>query len=205
MIRISILLVLLPTLSYCGLTLEPTQRPTDEPQILPELSSGQLFTRGVALAKHGQLIRAEQYLYLAAQRGYPEEQTLPLLLKICLSTSRLRTGLNYAKPYLTRHPESWKLRYLVAAIYLALEQPEHAVHQLDRVVHDNPDHAPSYYLLAIISRDALRNEASARQHFIAYLEHDPTGTHADEATVWLREHRIDSQRATRRNFDRRRH
>jgi len=171
----------------------------DTPDVYPEMSSQLLFARGVALAKNGQLIRAEQYLYLATQSGYPEDQTLPLLLNICLSTSRLRTALNYAQPYLTRHPESWIVRFLVASIYLALEQPTRAHNHLSRVVQNNPTHAPAYYLLAIISRDALRDDASARRYFAAYLQHDPTGTHAGEAKAWLRERAINPRRARRRN------
>lgn len=171
----------------------------ETPDAYPELSSQQLFARGVALAKNGQLIRAEQYLYLAAQNGYPERQTLPLLLNICLSTSRLRTALNYALPHLVRHPESWMLRYLVASIYLALKQPTRARDHLSRVVQDNPAHAPAYYLLAVISRDALRDDSSTRRHFAAYLKYDPTGVHADEAKAWLHGRAIGVRRARRHN------
>jgi predicted Zn-dependent protease len=162
------------------------------------MTQEQLFTRGVALANSGQLIRAEQYLYLASQSGYPEERTLPLLLKICLSTSRLRTALNYAQPYLDRHPEAWILRYLVASIHLALEQPLKARDQLTRVVRDKPSYAPAYYLLAVISRDALHDDALTRRNFTAYLEHDPTGTHASEAEAWLREQSVGASRANHR-------
>jgi predicted Zn-dependent protease len=188
----SILPVLLLTLSHCASTLETAQRPVDRPEVHPEIASEELFTRGVALARNGQLIRAEQYLYLAMQSGYSEMRILPLLLKICLSTSRMRTALNYAQPYLTRHPESWMLRYLVASIYLALEQPLEARDQLSRVVRDFPAHAPAYYLLAVISRDVLNDDASTRRHFNAYLQYDPMGTHAGEANAWLRDRAIDT-------------
>lgn len=198
----SILTSILLFLSTCASMPEPAQRPIDAPQVYRDLSSEQLFARGVVLANSGQLIRAEQYLYLAAQRGYPEEKTLPLLIKICLSTSRLRTALNYTQPYLTRHPESWMLRYLVASILLALEQPMLAHNELARVVRDNPTHAPAYYLLAVISRDALHDDASAQRHFAAYLQHQPNGTHADEASAWLREHPIDSRRSMHRKVGR---
>ncbi len=197
---ILILPILLLTLSHCASTLEPAQRPMDISKVYPEMSSEQLFARGVALAKNGQLIRAEQYLYLAAQSGYPEDRILPLLLKICLSTSRLRTALNYAQPYLTRHPESWMLRYLVASIYLALEQPLMARDQLARVIRDNPAYAPAYYLLAVISRDALHDNTSTQRHFAAYLRYNPTGTHAGEAKAWLRERATATHRTARRNF-----
>lgn len=198
--RISLFPILLLILSHCGSTLKPTQRSRDTKEVRPELSSQQLFARGVALANSGQLIRAEQYLYLAMQSGYSEDRTLPLILKICLSTSRLRTALNYAQPYLIRHPESWMLRYLVASVYLALEQPLEARNHLTRVLGDNPDLAPAYYLLAVISRDALRDDASTRQHFAAYLKRDPTGTHASEAKAWLRERGMVTHRARHRSF-----
>ena len=92
------------------------------------------------------------------------------------------------------------LRYLVASIYLALEQPSLALDQLIRVVQNKPAHAPAHYLLAVISRDTLHDEASTRRHFSDYLRTNPTGIHAGEARAWLREHPIGTPQAKPRKL-----
>ena len=42
------------------------------------------------------------------------------LVRVCIASSRLRAALGHAEPFLRRHPDAWQLRYLVAAIHLAL-------------------------------------------------------------------------------------
>ncbi|MBN1656257.1 MAG: hypothetical protein JXA30_20980 [Deltaproteobacteria bacterium] len=197
MVRLRLFILLWLMLTACSAGRASTQRPGAALKYNQRLSSEELFARGVALAKHGQLIRAEQYLHLAAESGYPEERTLPILLSICLSSSRLRTALRYAEPYLIRHPESWRLRFLVATIYLALEQTLRAVEQLTRVAYDNPSHAPTYYLLAVINRDAFENSILVGRYFATYLDLAPDGEHASEARAWLREQRADLGRTNR--------
>jgi tetratricopeptide (TPR) repeat protein len=153
------------------------------------ISADRLFTRGTALAEQGQLVRAEQYLSLAASRGYPETRTVPILLKVCLAASRLRSALNYAEPFLARHPNDWKLRYLVASLYLGLDQPERAKLELERVLSEAPSHAPAHYLLAVLMRDSLADIGAAAEHFQEYLTLDANGDHAAEVSLWLREYR----------------
>jgi tetratricopeptide (TPR) repeat protein len=152
-----------------------------------EASARELFDRGVALSGRGYATKAEQYLALAALRGYPEHLVLPRLLRICLASSRLRAALNHAEPYLIRHPDDWLLRYLVASIYVALEKPARARRELERVVVSNPRHAPAHYLLAIVLRDAFADPNAAARHFNRYLLLAPDGDHALESRAWLRE------------------
>jgi predicted Zn-dependent protease len=151
------------------------------------MTAGELFDRGLAMEKAGRYIRAEQYLFLAAAGGYPEEKTLPVLLQVCLAASRLRAALNHAEPYLARHPDHSSLRFLVASIHIALGQPQSARRQLLKIVTRHPAHAPAHYLLGVVMRDALNDPGSARESFTAYLMIEPQGEHADEAHAYLRE------------------
>lgn len=151
-------------------------------------SSQELFSRGVALAEQGQLVRAEQYLSLAVSRGYPEEAALPIILKVCLAASRIKAALNYTEIYLNRHPEDWKLRYLAASLYIGLEQPQRALAELNRVTTNDPSYAPAHYLLAILMRDSYSNSEAAANQFHAYLKLDLKGEHVAEAKAWLREY-----------------
>jgi tetratricopeptide (TPR) repeat protein len=158
------------------------------------LTAEELFARGITLADQGQLVRAEQYLSLAVARGYREERALPVLLKVCLAASRLRSALNYAEPYLARHPRDWKLRYLAASLYIGLEQPERARQELERVVTNEPAHAAAHYLLAVLMRDSFSNVRAAVEHFQAYLKLEPRGDHAAEITGWLLENAASDER-----------
>jgi hypothetical protein len=64
----------------------------------------QLVQKGYAAFEQGDGVRAEQYLTLAMERGYDRGKLLPVLLEICLSSSRLRAALNHAQPYLRCAP-----------------------------------------------------------------------------------------------------
>src|SRR5262245_4822541 len=67
---------------------------------LARVSAIQLYEQGERLAHNGDPIRAEQYVSSAVQRGYPQRKALPLLLRLCVATSRLGAALQYATPYL---------------------------------------------------------------------------------------------------------
>jgi tetratricopeptide (TPR) repeat protein len=138
-----------------------------------------LFSQGVAAADRGDSVRAEQYLSLALDRGYPRARALPVLLKICLASSRLRAALDHAEPYLREHPEQDALRFLVANIHVGLGQQEQALAELDRLLRHNPGFEDAHFL-----RGALLLEAEPTQAieaFRAYLDAAPHGGHAPEA------------------------
>jgi tetratricopeptide (TPR) repeat protein len=147
-----------------------------------------LFAQGQSLAARGDGVRAEQYFALALRLGYPEQRAIGPLVAVCVASSRLRAALDHATPVLRRHPQAWQLRYLVAAIQLALGDQLEAARQLQRVVAQHPEGAQAYYLLAVIARDAARDEVAARDGFRAYLEHAPEGVFAPEAQSWLADH-----------------
>jgi predicted Zn-dependent protease len=132
------------------------------------------------LARAGDLVRAEQYLTASIERGYPEANVLPALIRVCLADSRMRSALSHAEPYLERHPTAWSLRYLVGSIYLGIGEIDRARAELERVIADAPDQPDAYYLLGVVLRDELGDRAGAARRFARYLELAPDGDRADE-------------------------
>src|SRR5262245_35020149 len=104
------LVALVLTLVGCGAgaTSEPTTPSAKNNR--PE-SPAALFEQGRVAAARGDSVRAEQYLTLAIERGFPREKALPLLLESCIASSRLRAALDHAESYLREHPEHDGLRY----------------------------------------------------------------------------------------------
>lgn len=151
------------------------------------LSADALLTRGIALLRAGDGLRAEQYLSLAVRAGAPEARAIVPLVRACVLSSRLQSALEHALPYLRRHPELWELRYLVAAIQLALGRSELALAELARVRAGAPRLAGAHYLAAVIARDQLGDALAASAGFAEYVRHAPHGEHAAEARAWLRE------------------
>jgi tetratricopeptide (TPR) repeat protein len=147
-----------------------------------------LFRLGQEHAQRGDNLRAEQYLLAAERAGHPTAELLPHLLDVCLSSGRLRSALGYAEPHLRRHPEDYRLRHLVASVHYGLGNATRAFREGQRVLSEAPHHAPSHYLLALISDEAFTDHESARAHFQGYLALEPQGDHAAEASSWLREH-----------------
>lgn len=151
-----------------------------------EVPAEDLFIQGVVLAQRGDLVRAEQYLASALDRGHPENRVMPVLLRVLVAASRLRVALDYAVPYLERNPDDWALRYLVASIHLGMGNAALARRELERVVETAPDQADPHYLLGIVLRDEMGDPTAAEAHFRRYLELAPEGGHADEVRDALR-------------------
>ncbi|MCA9609321.1 MAG: tetratricopeptide repeat protein [Myxococcales bacterium] len=152
------------------------------PDPLSSISGEELYRRGVLLAQGGDFVRAEQYMAASIQRGYPEEQVMPSLLAACVEASRLVAALQYAEPYLARHPDQWSLRMLVASIHMGLAHHTRARDELERVIRDAPEEPPqAHYFLGVLYRDELDDEAQADEHFQRYLALAPEGDHRDEA------------------------
>lgn len=147
-----------------------------------------LYARGVAWARRGDLVRAEQYMALAVRAGYPHERALVALVEACLAASRLRAALVHAEPYLRRRPDAWRVRLLVGAIHAALGDDARARVELERVTTQLPSAVDAHYLLAILLHERLHDTAGAGASFRAYLAHAPHGPHGAEARAWLAEH-----------------
>ena len=148
----------------------------------------EIARQGEQAAENGDTVRAEQYLALAIEMGADRERLLPLLLKVCLSSFRLRAALNHAKPYLREHPEDDPLRYLVATIHLGLGEKEEARKRLEELVERNPTNVDALYLLGVL--DSEIDPDRAREYLQRYLELSPSGRHAAEVRSRLLELRI---------------
>jgi thioredoxin-like negative regulator of GroEL len=150
-----------------------------------EVPAEQLFETGMASAAQGDFVRAEQYLAASGARGKPETEVIGPLVRVCVAASRLRQALVYAQPYLRRHPDDWRLRFVVATVHLGLEQLDEARTELQRVIAAAPEVPEPYFVLGTLLRERQRDEAAARPHFERYLALAPTGAHADEARLAL--------------------
>ncbi len=144
-----------------------------------------LFELGRRAADRGDSVRAEQYLSLALERGYPEARILPRLLQVCIAGSRLRSALDHAEPYLREHPDEDALRLLVASIRIGLAQPEQARAELDILLRRNPRFEEALFLRAVLL--APSDAEAARADLRAYLDVAPKGTHAAEVRSRLSE------------------
>ena len=156
---------------------------------LSNVTGEQLYQHGLALAQHGDLVRAEQYLSASIKRGYPEEQALPALMRVCLSANHLGAALQYALPYLRLHPEDAELRFVVSSVQLALGNPDLARKELDRVIEQKPEHAGAHYLRGVVARDHFDDADAAARDFERYVALEQDGLHSAEVKAWLREHR----------------
>ena len=138
----------------------------------------ELFEQGRRAALRGDSLRAEQYLTLAIEEGYPREKTLPLLLRACLDGSRLRAALDHARAHLRERPGAPRLRYLVATLYESLEQRDLAKLELEQLLAEQPDDADAHYLSGVLALES--DPGRARDHFLAYLDLAPQGARAAE-------------------------
>ncbi len=164
----------------CGGAAHEQTPPTRDP--LDTISAEELYRRGVQLGQAGDFIRAEQYIVAAVDRGFPEERAMPALMHACVESSRLSAALEYATPYLQRHPAQWPLRLLVASIHMGLEQPDQARAELERVLRDAPEEPPeAHYFLGVLLREREGELENAREHFRRYLALAPDGPHRAEA------------------------
>lgn len=174
------LLALALLASACGAADRSAEEPIVDP--LESVTGEELYRRGRLLARGGDLIRAEQYFAASIGRGYPEERVLPALMHVCIEASRLVAALQYAEPYLARHPDAWSLRMLVASLHMGMEHHTEARTHLERVLRDAPDEPPqAHYFLGVLFRDRLEDPERSATHFRRYLVLDPDGDHVDEA------------------------
>ncbi len=152
---------------------------------LSGVTAQELYDGGLGHAARGDLIRAEQYFVAAIEKGQPESQVLPMLVRICVASSRHSAALAHAEPYLRANPGEWRLRLLVASLHLGLGEVDNARQDLHRVLLEAPDDPAAYYMLGMLYREELTDEATARPLMERYLELAPSGGHADEVRAAL--------------------
>ena len=136
-------------------------------------------------ARAGDLLRAEQYLSAARQRGHDEATVVYWLVRVCVAASRYQSALGHASTYLRDHPGDWALRLVVATIYEALGDVARAQSELERIVGTEPLMPLPHYRLAMLYRDRHADQERARQHLREYLRLNPEGPHAAEVRSLL--------------------
>ncbi len=162
-----------------------SQKPSAGPgDPLVQVESAALFDQGKRLAQEGDLVRSEQYLVAAMDKGHPIEEVLPILIEVCIAGSRYDTALHHARPHLLRDPENSSLRYIVATLYHAIGRQPLAVEHLERVILDAPNEPNAYYTLGKIFWKEKEAER-ATELMQKYVELAPDGSHAPDARALL--------------------
>ena len=168
----------------CGAGSSSTRTPTPDP--LADADADQLYEHGLGMAQRGDLIRAEQYILAAIEKGFDRREALPSLLRVCVASERYAIALRHARPYLREHPEDWSLRYLVATLHIAVGSDDVARVELEKVIRDAPEQPVPYYTLGMLHREQHSDMDAARQYLERYVELAPEGDHADEVRDMLR-------------------
>lgn len=150
-----------------------------------ERSADKLAARGRAFASVGDFTRAEQYLSAAIDAGGDAGALLPELLRVCIASKRYRVAIDYATPWLDRHPEDTRLRFVVAALRASIGDAEGADRDFAQILRAAPNDAMVHFAYAVLLRDQLRDLLRADQEFREYLRLDPHGAHVDEARASL--------------------
>ena len=151
-----------------------------------------LLSLAVSHARSGDLLRAEQYLSAARERGHAEATVVYWLVRVCVAASRYQSALGHAANYLRDHPEDWPLRLVVATIHEALGDLALAQSELERIVEAEPALPLPHYRLAMLYRSGYVDQKLARRHLEEYLTLTPKGPHAAEVRSVLREVADDS-------------
>ncbi|MCG8554971.1 MAG: hypothetical protein MJD61_06735 [Proteobacteria bacterium] len=176
------------TLLGCvGTTVHKPPQPakTAAPASFDDVRSDALYRRGMLLAGTGDLVRAEQYLSAAIERGYPADKALAALLSVCVRAGRLRRALIHAEARMLNQPDARHLRLLIAHIALALGQRHRAHHELVRLTSAGTGSAQAHYLLGTVFCDRLPSLEAAHAHLRAYLRLAPRGKYVADARARL--------------------
>lgn len=176
-------LLLLLSLSGC---MSQRQGPVGPPPADPisSVSGAELRAKGLAYARRGDLTRAQQYLSAAQEKGYDPKVIVPEIVKVCVAASRLRAALQFAEPYLERHPEDAGMHYVVGTIHFALGNLQLASTHLNGALQPSQIMIDAAYSLALIAVQSSRPE-EAREHLEHYLRVQPKGPFAKRAKELL--------------------
>ncbi len=185
---LALCVLVLGALAAGGCATRSAQRPlrmAPDEDPLANVPAHRLFLEGLGLAREGDFVRAEQYLVASIHRGADEGRVMPYLLQVCVSGSRFRAAVEYATPYLQRHPDDWQLRYLVGTILAGLGESRSARREFEGVLASHADDADAHYMLATLLRDSFNDPIGADGHFRRYLALAPEGPHVEEARQGL--------------------
>ncbi len=155
------------------------------PQEGPSLSTAQLMEIAQELERRGDSLRAEQYWMEALDRGAPADVVLPHLFTAYVRDRQYRLAAQRAEDHLRRHPNSTRVRLLLAALYQAVDDYARAVRQYRVVVRSEPQRADAHYALATALVEEGHDRNGADVHFRRYLELAPNGAYAERAQAAL--------------------
>ncbi len=161
----------------------PTGAPPDDP--IANVGAAQLRSQGLAFARRGDLIRAQQYLSAAMQKGFDEQVVVPELVKVCVASSRLRAALAFAEPYLDRHPQDAGMQYVVGTIHMALGNLHRATEHLAGALEPGNLMHDAYFSLAMIAHERGQFDVE-REKLEHYLDARPDGRYAAKAKTMLK-------------------
>jgi tetratricopeptide (TPR) repeat protein len=150
-----------------------------------ERTPDKLIARGKAFSALGDTTRAEEYYAAALEAGGNEKEIMTLLLEVCVRDGRYRAAIEYARPYIQKHPDDVRCRYVLGTLYQAVAEPKNARTELEVVVSTMPNEADPHFALATILRDEDKDLVAAEGQFREYLRLAPNGNHAEEARASL--------------------
>ncbi|MCP4446825.1 MAG: hypothetical protein GY811_15975 [Myxococcales bacterium] len=160
----------------------PVGPPPSDP--IASVEAAELRSQGLGFARRGDLVRAQQYLSAARQKGFDERVVVPELVKVCIAASRLRAALAFAEPYLRRHPGDAGMQYVVGTIHMALGNLHEASNHLSGALFAGHLMTDAAFSLALVAEERGQPEL-VRAHLQEYLAESPRGRYALRARSML--------------------
>ena len=150
-----------------------------------EQTADKLFARGQGFAQIGDWTRAEEYLSAALDAGGDPKKVVPLLLQVCIQGQKYRVAIQYGTNYLRVYPDDAGTRFIIATLYLAVDDHAQAKENLLLVLSKDANNADAHFALGVTLRDGEGDYSGADKQFREYLRLAPSGKHAKEANAGL--------------------
>ena len=178
-------LTLLLILVQLGACVHANRRTAPLDDGFSRVTQEELFEIGLFQAGRGDLLRAEQYLTAARDRGYSKTATTYWLVRVCISAGRYQSALQHAEQYLRVDPFDLRVRLVVASIQEALGEVSLAQGELERIVQAEPGWALPHYRLALLYQRTPAQASLAPEELQEYLRLEPDGPHSAQARASL--------------------
>jgi len=190
MLRVSsckmLVIAMVAAFSGCaGIGARPPEHANAEDDEAQRPRGEQLLEVARVLAKHGDRVRAIQYLALAQRDGVPAQRVVPRLLALYAADGQYRLAIDAAEGYLRRQPNDHKVRRCLGAFYIAVDARDEALQTFETLVAEQPGDANAHFTLASLLAESGSQYARADEHFRTYLALAPAGRYADEARAKL--------------------
>ncbi len=145
--------------------------------------ANRLLQLGLAFHRAGDTLRAEQYLSQALEQGADPNVAVPALVRVCMQGNRLEAAALHAEDYIEIVKGKDQLQLLLAGLYVTLHRSPQALTHLQSLVARDPRNSTAHLLLARLLKDEMQDYAGADRHFRRYLELEPQGSDAVEASA----------------------